>query len=520
MDEDRPLATAVAIDNDAILAVGSDAEMKARLAPNGTLIDLNGATVTPGLVDAHVHFRWFAASLTQVNVYEVPSLAEAQKRVASRAAETETGGWLYGRGWKNELWDDPSFPTAADLDRVAPHHPVFMPDKSGHAAWVNSIALELAGIDDNTADPEGGEIQRDATGKATGILFETAMPLVSNLIPKLTEEQLLNAMRQAQQACWEVGLTGIHDFDGATCFRMLQTLKQNGELGLRFYKNIPEYLIDHAVALGLKTDFGDEWLRIGGIKIFADGALGPQTALMVEAYSDNPENFGIAVTDKEEMHAIASKASANGLSVTIHAIGDKAVHDVLDVYEAVREEEAARGEDKKLRHRIEHVQVYHSDDENRLAQLGVVASMQPKHATSDMEMADKFWGDRTRYSYALRSMLDSGAMLALGSDCPVEPIDPMLGIYAAVARKRPDGTYAPNGWHMEQALTMEETIRGFTLGCAEVSGQTDRLGSITAGKLADLTIFDRDLWGVSADELAQTKVIGTIVGGEFKYRDF
>ena len=225
--------------------------------------------------------------------------------------------WLYGRGWKNELWADPSFPTAADLDRIAPHHPVYMPDKSGHAAWVNSMALQMAGITADTPDPEGGEIQRDAQGQATGILFETAMPLVSQLIPKLTDDQLLTAMRQAQEACWEVGLTGLHDFDGVTCFKMLQTMQKNGELGMRFYKNIPAYLIDHAVALGLRIPtLETNGYGSVGSKSFADGALGPQTALMVEPYSDNPENYGIAVTDKEEMHAIASKAAANGLSVT------------------------------------------------------------------------------------------------------------------------------------------------------------------------------------------------------------
>ena len=519
MDGDSPVVSAVAVRGNTILAVGDDETMKGLLTADGDAIDLNGATVTPGLVDAHVHFRWFAMSLQQVNVYEVPSLAEALDRVAAKVVQKPEGEWITGRGWKNELWENPAFPTAADLDRVAPNHPVYMSDKSGHAGWANSLALKLAGIDDGTADPDGGEIQRDSDGKATGILFETAMKLVSNCVPKSTHAQIVAAMREAQEACWEVGLTGIHDFDGATCFSCLQQLEANGELGLRFYKNIPEFLIDQAVATGLRTDFGSEWLRIGGVKIFADGALGAQTALMIEPYETNPENYGIAVKDKEEMHAIASKAAANGLSVTVHAIGDKAVHDILDVYEAVRGEEAARGDHRSLRHRIEHVQIFHPDDKDRLAELDIVASMQPKHATSDMEMADKFWGARAKYSYAWRSMADSGALLVFGSDCPVEPIDPMLGIYAAVTRKRPiDDAYAPDGWYKEEAVTMEETIRAFTLAAAEVSGQTDRLGSITAGKFADFTIFDRDLWTVTADELAETKVIGTIVGGEIKYR--
>lgn len=516
MDTSKPFATAVAIRNDEIIAVGDDDVITALLAPDGQAIDLQGATVTPGLVDAHVHFQWYALNLLQVDVYEVPTLAEAQHRVAEQVAQQPAGTWIQGRGWKNQLWPDPKMPTAADLDTVASEHPVLLRDKSGHTAWVNSLALKMAGIDDNTADPAGGEIQRDEKGKATGILFETAIDLVRDLIPPYTHTQLVDAMRIAQQNCWEVGLTGIHDFDGRSCFVALQDLHRQGELGLRVYKNIPAALIDHAVATGLRTDFGDEWLRIGGIKIFADGALGGKTALMVEPYEGEPDNYGIAVTDKEEMMDIASKASANGLSVTVHAIGDKAVHDILDVYAAVRQKETGR----PLRHRIEHVQVYHPTDRNRLAELNVIASMQPVHAASDMQMADAYWGERARYSYAWRDMLDSGAILVFGSDFPVEQIDPLLGIYAAVTRRPLGGDYAPNGWYPEQALTMEEAIRAFTEATAVTSGQAHRLGTITAGKLADLTIFDRDLFTIDPEEIRQTKVIGTMVGGAFKYRAF
>lgn len=516
MDASQPFATAVAIRHDEIIAVGDDDVITALLAPEGQAVDLQGATVTPGLVDAHVHFQWYSLNLLQVDVYEVPTLAEAQRRVAEQVAQQAAGTWIQGRGWKNQLWPDPQMPTAADLDAVAPEHPVLLRDKSGHTAWVNSLALKMAGIDQQTADPAGGEIQRDEAGQATGILFETAIDLVRDLIPQYTHEQLVEAMRIAQQNCWEVGLTGIHDFDGRSCFAALQELHRQSELGLRVYKNIPAALIDHAVATGLRTDFGDEWLRIGGIKIFADGALGGKTALMVEPYEGEPDNYGIAVTDKEEMMDIASKASANGLSVTVHAIGDKAVHDILDVYEAVRQTETGR----PLRHRIEHVQVYHPMDRNRLAELNVIASMQPVHAASDMQMADAYWGERAQYSYAWRDMLNSGAVLVFGSDFPVEQIDPLLGIYAAVTRRPLSGDYAPEGWYPEQALTMEEAIRAFTEATAVTSGQAHKLGTITAGKLADLTIFDRDLFAIDPEEIRQTKVIGTMVGGVFRYRSF
>ncbi|MEM9775885.1 MAG: amidohydrolase, partial [Chloroflexota bacterium] len=381
----------------------------------------------------------------------------------------------------------------------------------------NSHALKAAGIDKNTADPVGGEIQRDADGNPTGILFETAMQLVYAVIPEPTNEQIIEAMREAQQKCWEVGLIGIHDFDGPDCFKGLQGLHKNGELGLRFYKNIPAPMIDSAIATGLETDFGDEWLRVGSVKIFADGALGPRTALMVEPYEGTTDTYGITVVDKEGMYEIASKAAANNLSVTVHAIGDKANHDILDVYEAVRKEEAERGQGTALRHRIEHVQILVEEDLNRLAELDVVASMQPIHCTSDMEMADKHWGDRTKYSYAWRTMLDSGALLVFGSDCPVEPIDPILGIYAAVTRKKLNGSYAPDGWHTEQLLTMDETIRAFTLAAAETAGTQQTQGSISPGKLADLTVFDKDIFTIDPEEVKSTKVTATFVGGEQKY---
>lgn len=514
-DIDQPTATALAIEGERIVAVGLEADITPQGRPFEK-VDLQGAMVIPGLVDAHIHFQWFALTLTEVDVYEVPTKEIALQRVAAKAAETAAGKWLGGRGWKNELWPDRSFPTAADLDTVAPHHPVLLRDKSGHAGWANSLALQLAGINDNTPNPEGGEIQRDGSGRATGILFETAIELVRQHIPHATEEELVAAMRLAQQKCWEVGLTGVHDFDGPACFRALQTLHNNKELGIRVYKNIPAKYIDRAVDLGLRTGFGDHFLRLGGVKIFADGALGPQTALMIEPYEGNPSNVGIAVTDKEEMFAIASKAAANGLSVTVHAIGDKAVHDILDVYEGIK----SLGSNFGMKHRIEHVQVYHPADQNRLAELGVIASMQPIHATSDMQMADSHWGERARYSYALRDMLDSGALLVLGSDCPVEPIDVLPNIYAAVTRKKPGSDYAPQGWYPEQCLSPTEAIAGFTLAAAQTSGQTDHLGSITPGKLADLTILDRDIIKEEPESMLEAEILGTMVGGIFRHGEW
>ncbi len=520
MDNARPSAKVLAIRDGKILACGNDELLREFDGPDIEVVDLGGRCVIPGLVDSHVHFRGFSLARRRVDLDNAASRDEVLQRIAAYAGDPKNvarSGWLRGRGWSQDSWLDKRFPTARDLDQVVGRKPAFMIHKSGHAAWVNGSALRLAGITAETPDPPSGEIQRDDQGRPTGILFEDAMELVGSLIADPPLEEVVEAMRDAQAYCWEVGLTGIHDFDGRSSFLALQQLHAHEELNLRVVKNIPVARLPHAVGVGLRSGFGDEWLRIGGIKIFADGALGPRTASMVEPYENDPGNYGIVVTDKEEMMAAASEASANGLSVTIHAIGDRANHDVLDVYEAVRRQEAAGSH---LRHRIEHVQLLHPDDLHRLAELDVIASMQPLHATSDFEMADAYWGERARYAYAIRTMLDSGATVVFGSDAPIEIIDPLPGIHAAVTRRRSDGRPGPQGWYPDQRLTIEEAIRGFTTAAAFTSGQEARLGTITAGKLADLTIFERDIFAIPPDELLEAGIAATVVGGLFRYRSW
>ncbi len=540
MDPANPTTNAIAIRDGRILATGRDADMKALLSQDGEWLDLNGRSVTPGLVDAHVHFQGYALHLQRIQLHQATSLADALDRISFHLKTDHrspiTGSWLQGRGWAQDEWQDRAFPTAAALDAVCPDQPACFQDKSGHAAWVNSRALQLAGIDSHTPNPPGGNIQRDENGRPTGILFEDAIDLVARLIPRPTEYELAQAMKPAQAACWQAGLTGLHDFDGRSCFMALQILRQNGELGLRFVKNIPVYRLEHAIGVGLRSGFGDGWLRIGGVKLFADGALGPRTAAMIEPYAGEPGNRGLLVTDKEEMFARVSQASAAGLSATIHAIGDRANHDVLDVYEAVRQEEKERLESGEcrsttsplptlqsqpcLRHRLEHAQILHPSDLNRLAQLNIIASMQPIHATSDMHMADSYWGERSQYAYAWRTLLNSGAALVFGSDAPIESIEPLKGIHAAVTRRRPDGDPGPDGWYPEQKLSLSEALHAFTMSAALTSGQEAEQGSITPGKLADLTIFDRDIFALSPDELLEVGIAGTVVNGRFRHRTF
>lgn len=526
-------ATAIAINGDRIHALGSDVEIRALADAGAEQIDVKGALVLPGLTDAHVHFEWFSIGLVNVNV-ETETLDEALRRVAERAASTPKGQWICGHGWDYSRWGS-DFPTAAQLDSAAPDHPVYLTAKSMHAGWANSAALRRASITAETPDPPGGKVGRDTSGRPSGILFETAMDLITarsytaadssvGAIPPYTAEEVAQAMRRGQEYAWQVGLTGVHDFDGIRAFTAYQLLRERGQLGLRVVKNIPVAYLDHAVALGLRSGFGDPWLRIGNIKIFADGALGPRTAAMVEPYEGEPDNYGIVVTDKEEIYERGSLAAKNGLALAVHAIGDKANHDLLDVYETLRAEESASMHPRLytptrlLRHRVEHAQIVHPDDAPRFAQLNIIASMQPIHATSDMLMADKYWGARSNGAYAWRAQLNHGAALAFGSDTPVEPINPLWGIHAAVTRRRADGSPGADGWYPEQRLTVAEAIEGFTRGPAFAGNNEQELGSLERGKLADITIVDRDLFSCDPMEIRSAQVLATIVGGEFKYR--
>ncbi len=518
LDERQPRVSALAVSGGRIVAYGSDDEVKPLALSGATLENLDGKTVIPGLTDAHIHWQGTARALHEVNVFEVPDKRTAADRVATRAAAAPAGQWITGHGWFQDVWPDKAFPSAADLDAAAPHHPVYLRAKSGHAGWVNSAALRLAGITADTPDPDGGEIVRDANGQPTGILLEHAMNLVARLIPEPTVEQLADEMRVAQQAALASGLTSLHDFDEPSCLAALQILRERGELGLRVVKNINKEWLPAALDSGLRWGFGDDWLRIGGLKIFADGALGPRTAYMIEPYDGESDNFGIRTIDKEDMAELVSRASAAGLPSTIHAIGDRAVHDVLDVYENVRREEAARGvTPAQRRHRIEHVQLIHPADVGRLAQLQVIASMQPIHATSDYVMSDRYWGARSQWAYNARVQLDRGAVVAFGSDSPVDAFEPLKGIHAAVTRQRVDGSPGPDGWYPALRLTVDEALRGFTLGPAYAAGMDDRLGKLAPGFLADLVVLDRDLYTITPTDILQAKICGTMVGGEWRY---
>jgi predicted amidohydrolase YtcJ len=519
MDADHPRAQAVAVAGKHILAVGEDAELGPLLGKDGQVVDLAGRAVIPGLIDAHVHFGGYSVAnhQGQVDVDNVPSKTEAVARVAEQVRGKPPGKWILGGGWNKNIWPDESFPTAADLDAVAPDYPVALEDKSHHATWVNSRALELAGINTTTADPSGGQILRNPSGQPTGLLLETAAELVDNVIPDPDLDTYVEALRLGIAEAQSLGLTGLHDPGHPMVLAALQVLQARGELGLRALVHIPTVGLDAAVELGLRSGLGDETLRIGGLKIFADGALGLQSAHMLAPYEGSTSNLGIPTHGADGLLDLVRRARDAGLSATIHAIGDGANRAALDAIEGARHlSKAAYG--PALPDRIEHVQLLHADDLPRLARLGVVASMQPIHATSDLEMAEQHWGGRCELAYAWQSVLASGAHLAFGSDCPIETLDPLPGIHAAVSRRRADGRPGPKGWIPSQRLRVTEAVYAYTMGSAYASGEVHLKGSLTPGKLADMVVLSQDIFCSEPMEILEICAEMTIFDGRVVHR--
>ena len=518
MDEKTRQVEALALAHGRVINWGDFDEVYERYGLHARCLDLEGKVVIPGLTDAHIHLEHYALALQKVDC-ETSSRAECLRRVAQRARESEPGAWILGHGWNQNDWPE-GFGDAAALDEVAPANPVYLTAKSLHAGWANSAALRQAKIFANMPDPPGGRIGRRSSGQPDGLLFERAMELIIQAIPGPTPETLENAIREALPRLWRMGLTGAHDFDRSVCFMALQNLHQSGELGLRVLKSLPVELLPQAVEVGLRSGFGDDFLRIGGVKLFADGALGPHTAAMLAPYEDDPNNTGMLLLDAEEIFEYGRQAAQNGLPLAVHAIGDRANHEVIKAYGQLRAFENAQlpTKDKALRHRIEHVQLLHPEDAPRLAQLDVIASMQPIHATSDMLMADRYWGARSELAYASAAQDGFGARLAFGSDAPVESPNPFWGLHAAVTRRRQDGPPGPDGWYPEQRLSVERALQGYTLGPAYAAGMEHRLGKLAPGYLADLLVLDVDPFGCPPDELYKIEPQATMIGGKWVYQ--
>ncbi|MGB6896429.1 MAG: amidohydrolase [Dehalococcoidia bacterium] len=512
-DPERPWAEAVLVREGRIVLVGDEAEVEGAVGADARAIDLRGRLAVPGFCDAHVHLLELGVSRQVVNLRGARSLEEALSRVKARAERMPPGQWVRGHGWDQNEWAESAFPDRHSLDVIAPGNPVALAHTSGHATWVNSRALALAGITAETSDPAGGRIDRDAeTGEPTGILYETAGRLVRDAMPELGEAQRREALGEAVRYAQSLGVTAAHDMGmGRRTLGALRELREEGELGLRVHVYLDRERLDEFIAEGLRTGDGDEVLSIGGAKFISDGALGSQTALMLEPLEGQPDNCGVAVIPAEELRELVRRALGAGLAPAVHAIGDRANWEVLDIYEQ------GPGAERTLRLRIEHCQLLHPQDVPRFAALGVVASMQPIHAISDMHKADRLWGSRSAGAYVFRSLLDSGARLAFGSDCPVETMDVIAGIHAAVTRRRAEGEPA-GGWYPEQRLSVEEAVKGYTLGGAYAAGQEGLLGSISPGKLADLVVLSRDIFALTDPmEILTAQIDLTILGGQVVY---
>mgnify|MGYP005855469795 CR=1 FL=1 len=514
MEPGQPTVGAVAIGGGRILALGEDEAVRPYVGPGTEILDLRGRVAIPGLIDAHIHFAAYGLSLQRVDLAGARSPDEVVERVRTRAAATPLGEWVLGRGWDRNLWSPPDFPRRQVLDAATSAHPVALGSKDGHALWVNSLGLQRLGIAGGV-DSWGAQVVRDVeTGEATGVLLEEAAGAVWERIDAPSRPALRQAILVAAADALRLGLTGVHDCEGGDELAAFAELWREQALPLRVYMLIPRRSLEAAVSVGLQTGFGDEWLRVGHLKLFADGALGSRTADMLQPYRGEPGNRGIEVLDTALLRDFVERASRARIAVATHAIGDRANRRVLDVYGETRPAWSSAS----LRPRIEHAQLLAKSDLHRLAQIGVIASMQPIHATSDWEMAEAQWGARCEGAYAWRTLLDSGAVLAFGSDCPVETLDPLAGIHAAVTRQRADGT-PKDGWHAEQRLTAYEAVRAYTWGAAYAAGEERQKGTLAPGKVGDLVVLSDDIFRIPPRQLLQVRVLATICGGKLAYSD-
>jgi predicted amidohydrolase YtcJ len=508
---DQPVAEALAFEGGRLLAVGTESDLLAAY-PQAERIDAAGRTVLPGLIDAHGHLMNLGASLMVADLVGTSSLGETIERLEAFASGLPTGGWLVGRGWDQNNWPGATFPSAADLDRAFPEIPVYLVRVDGHAAWVNTAALERAPVLASAADPAGGRIVRDASGAPTGILIDTAMRFVADEIPPASPAEARLALDLALAETTKYGLTGVHDAGvDLAMVALFREAIDEGRFPLRLYAMIggPGVTLDHFCEQGPEYDYRGR-LAVRSIKLYTDGALGSRGAALLADYSDEPGNHGLLMYEPDDYAAVVGRAMACGLQVNTHAIGDRGARLVLDTYEELLNASA----DGDGRHRMEHAQVVAPEDFPRFASLGVIASVQPIHATSDMGWAEERLGsERIRGAYAWRTLVNSGARLALGSDFPVEPVNPLLGFHAAITRQDASGE-PPGGWYPDEALTRDEALRGFTIDAAYAGFMEDEVGSLEPGKRADFVIVDRDIMRVPADEVLASRVMATFLDGE------
>ena len=507
----RTFSVLVFDDSGRVLATGDEDLLAAY--PDASLLDGAARTVLPGLTDAHAHVLSLGLLKSNLDLMGSTSVEDSVARIQSYAAKKPRARWILGRGWNQVIWPVQEFPNAKQIDAAVDDRPVWLRRVDGHAGWANSRALKLAGIDDKTPDPVGGKIIRDENGHATGVLIDKAMDIMSKQVPETDKDEMQDAISSAVRTMLSEGITGVHDAGvDLMGLDVYLSMADNNQLDMRIYAMIggAGEVLD-AIGQPIRR-YGNDRLEIACVKLYADGALGSRGAAMIEPYSDDPENRGLPFWTQQELDEQVAKANGMGFQVAIHAIGDLANRMALNAYE-----KAQGGKPSPLRNRIEHAQIISLEDIPRFAELGVIASMQATHATSDKNMAeDRIGPERILGAYAWRRLLDSGAVLANGSDFPVELSNPFHGLYAAVTRQGRDGE-PEGGWYADQALTREEALHSFTLAAAYAAHQEDRLGSLEPGKWADFIIIDRDYFEVPNSQIDDIKVLQTWVGGKLVF---
>ncbi len=517
-DPARPWAESAAIRDGRILAVGSEADIRKTVGPATEILDAGGGLVLPGFIDSHVHFVNGGFSATNVELRDAESKAEFVRRIAEKAKSLPKGEWILNGEWDHQRFNPVELPRREWIDAVTPDHPVCVNRLDGHMVLANSLALKLGGVTKATAAPAGGEIVRDpTTGEPTGILKDAAMDLVMAKIPDPSPAQVRRAVEAAQALAAEKGVTSVQDVSGEAGFGVYQDLLREGRLKTRISFYVPIASVETVIRLQLKPGFGNDRLRFLGLKGFADGSLGSSTAYFFEPYADDPRTSGLLhgqMFPEGVMEKRILAAERAGLQVAIHAIGDRANAIILDIFEKA----AAAGGARDRRFRIEHAQHLRPADIARFGRLGVVASVQPYQVIDDGRWAESKIGPaRAKTTYAFRSLLEAGARLAFGSDWPVAPMDPVMGIYAAVTRRTLDEKH-PDGWVPDQKIPLEEALRGFTIYAAYAEFAEADKGSIAPGKLADFVVLDRDLFRIKSEEIREARVVRTIVGGEVVFK--
>ena len=517
LDAARPQAQALAVYGGRVVAVGTVAEVGRFKGPRTRVVDARGALVLPGFNDSHVHFLSGGFQLSSVDLRDASTPEEFAERIRRFAEKLPKGRWITGGDWDHERWPGAPLPTRELIDRFTPDTPVFVNRLDGHMALANSLALRLAGVTRETKDPPGGLIVRDPQmGEPTGVLKDAAMSFVYSKIPEPSIDEKLAAARAASDHAASLGVTSVQDMSAGNDVGVYQALLETGELKTRVYAVSPLPDWTRLSRVGIHRAFGSDMLRIGGLKGFADGSLGSTTALFFEPYLDAPNTTGLPSDEmipEGKMLERVRGADAAGLHVMIHAIGDKANDQILEIYKQV----AASNGERDRRFRVEHAQHLRPEEIREFASLKVVASMQPFHCIDDGRWAEKRIGpQRIKGTYAFRSLLDAGAHLAFGTDWSVAPLNPMLGIYAAVTRRTLDGKN-PGGWVPEQKITVEEAVRAYTVGSAYAEFADDVKGTLAPGKLADFVLLDRDIFKIDPVEIEKARVTMTVVGGRVVY---